>query len=43
MGEKKTAEQQEKLAALGESSLRMFTIDNVEEKSIMNFEGEDFR
>jgi len=42
-GEKRTAEQQEKLAALGESSLRTFTIDNVEEKSLYAFEGEDFR
>jgi len=42
-GEKRTAEQAEKLAALGESSLRTFTIDNVEEKSVYAFEGEDFR
>ena len=42
-GERRTAEQQEKLAALGESSLRTFTIDNVEEKSVYAFEGEDFR
>ena len=43
-GEKKTAEQNEKLAALGESSLRTFTIDNnVEEKSLYDFEGADFR
>merc|ERR1719447_1636429 len=42
-GERKTAEQQEKLDALGESSLRTFTIDNVEEKSVYAFEGEDFR
>merc|ERR1711973_1011125 len=38
-----TAEQNEKMAALGESSLRTFTIDNVEEKSVYAFEGEDLR
>ena len=42
-GERKTAEQQEKLDALGESTLRTFTIDNLEEKSLYAFEGEDFR
>ena len=42
-GERRTAEQNEKMAALGESSLRTFTIDNVEEKSVYAFEGEDFR
>jgi len=43
-GEKKTAEQQAKLAELGESSLRNFTLDtNKVEKSLYNFEGEDFR
>merc|ERR1719341_2230743 len=42
-GEKKTAEQQAKLAELGESSLRNFTLDTVQEKSLYNFEGEDFR
>merc|ERR1712038_207256 len=42
-GEKKTQEQQEKLAELGESSLRNFTLDTKEDKSLYNFEGEDFR
>ena len=43
-GERKTAEQQEKLDALGESTLRTFTIENnAEEKSLYTFEGEDFR
>merc|ERR1711902_68382 len=42
-GERRTAEQNEKMTALGESSLRTFTIDNVEEKSVYAFEGEDFR
>merc|ERR1712130_787338 len=42
-GERRTAEQQEKLAALGESSLRNFTLDTKEDKSLYNFEGEDFR
>jgi len=44
MGEQKTQEQQEKMADLGESSLRSFTIDtNKDEKSVYSFEGEDFR
>merc|ERR1719391_1850458 len=43
MGEKKTAEENKKLASLGESSPRTFTIDNLEEKSLYAFEGEDFR
>merc|ERR1711992_200347 len=42
-GEKKTQEQQEKLAEVGESSLRNFTLDTKEDKSLYNFEGEDFR
>merc|ERR1712079_189647 len=42
-GEQKTAEQQAKLADMGESSLRNFTLDTVQEKSLYNFEGEDFR
>merc|ERR1712241_1613299 len=42
-GEQKTAEQQAKLAEMGESSLRNFTLDTVQEKSLYNFEGEDFR
>merc|ERR1719290_916358 len=42
-GEQKTQEQQAKLAELGESSLRNFTLDTKEDKSLYNFEGEDFR
>jgi len=42
-GEQKTAEQQAKLSEMGESSLRNFTLDTVQEKSLYNFEGEDFR
>merc|ERR1712241_710843 len=43
-GEKKTAEQQAKLADLGESSLRNFTLDtNTSDKSLYSFEGENFR
>merc|ERR1719445_1707451 len=42
-GEKKTQEQQSKLSELGESSLRNFTLDTKEEKSLYNFEGEDFK
>merc|ERR1712018_1053248 len=42
-GEKKTQQQNEKLADLGESSLRNFTLDTKEDKSLYNFEGEDFR
>ena len=42
-GEKKTAEQNAKLAELGESSLRNFTLDTKPEQSLYNFEGEDFR
>merc|ERR1711936_191351 len=42
-GEKKTQEQKDKLEELGESSLRNFTLDTVQEKSLYNFEGEDFR
>jgi len=41
-GERKTAEQNEKLASLGESSLRNFTLDTKTE-SVYKFEGEDFR
>lgn len=37
------AEQQARLAELGESLLRNFTLDTVQEKSLYNFEGEDFR
>eukprot|EP00079_Xenopus_tropicalis_P023419 XP_012815803.1 PREDICTED: SWI/SNF-related matrix-associated actin-dependent regulator of chromatin subfamily A member 5 isoform X1 [Xenopus tropicalis] len=40
-GEKKTAEMNEKLSNMGESSLRNFTVDN--ESSVYNFEGEDYR
>merc|ERR1712242_356928 len=44
-GEKKTEEQKTKLAELGESSLRNFTLDtkDTQDKSLYNFEGEDFR
>ncbi|XP_073698074.1 SWI/SNF-related matrix-associated actin-dependent regulator of chromatin subfamily A member 5 [Garra rufa] len=40
-GEKKTMEMKEKLANLGEGSLRNFTMDT--ENSVYNFEGEDYR
>lgn len=43
IGEKKTQEQLAKLADLGESSLRNFTLDTKPEQSLYNFEGEDFR
>merc|ERR1712241_402520 len=43
MGESKTAEANKKLEALGESSLRNFTLDTKEEESVYKFEGEDFR
>ena len=43
VGEKKTQEQASKLAELGESSLRNFTLDTKPEQSLYNFEGEDFR
>merc|ERR1719297_62481 len=42
-GEKKTQEQKDKLEELGEGSLRNFTLDTKEDKSLYNFEGEDFR
>merc|ERR1719460_2488408 len=42
-GEKKTEEQKTKLDELGEGSLRNFTLDTKEDKSLYNFEGEDFR
>jgi len=42
-GEEKTSKQQEKLAALGESSLRNFTLDTKEGESSYIFEGEDYR
>merc|ERR1740123_1885102 len=43
-GTKKTEEQQKKLADLGESSLRNFTLDTkTEDKGLYNFEGEDFK
>merc|ERR1712038_1410389 len=42
-GEKKTQEQKSKLEELGEGSLRNFTLDTKEDKSLYNFEGEDFR
>merc|ERR1712062_901119 len=43
MGEKKTQEENKKLEALGESSLRTFTLDTKPEDSVYNFEGADFR
>ena len=43
MGETKTAEANKKLEALGESSLRHFTLDTKPEDSVYQFEGEDFR
>merc|ERR1719447_713067 len=43
MGEKRTEEANKKLASLGESSLRQFTLDTKDEPSVYQFEGEDFR
>merc|ERR1711962_1445073 len=43
MGEKRTEEANKKLASLGESSLRQFTLDTKDEASVYQFEGEDFR
>merc|ERR1712018_893227 len=43
MGEKKTQEENKKLEALGESSLRTFTLDTKPEDSVYNFEGENFK
>merc|ERR1719323_123919 len=42
-GERKTQEENKKLEALGESSLRQFTLDTKPEDSVYNFEGEDFK
>uniref|UniRef100_A0A0K2SWL8 Chromatinremodeling complex ATPase chain Iswilike [Megachile rotundata] n=1 Tax=Lepeophtheirus salmonis TaxID=72036 RepID=A0A0K2SWL8_LEPSM len=43
-GEAKTEEENKKLAQLGESSLRGFTLDTKEESgTIYNFEGQDFK
>ncbi|XP_062558461.1 chromatin-remodeling complex ATPase chain Iswi [Armigeres subalbatus] len=44
-GEEKTAEQTAKLDKMGESSLRSFTLDteNLENRSVYQFEGEDYR
>ncbi|XP_059621153.1 chromatin-remodeling complex ATPase chain Iswi-like [Phlebotomus argentipes] len=42
-GEAKTNEQRVKLEALGESSLRNFTMDTGTESSLYQFEGEDYR
>ena len=39
MGETKTQEENKKLEALGESSLRTFTLDTKPEDSVYNFEG----
>merc|ERR1712025_1492593 len=43
MGEKKTQEENKKLEALGESSLRSFTLDTKPEDSLYSFEGENFK
>lgn len=43
MGQARTDEANKKLAELGESSLRSFTLDTKQEDSVYNFEGEDFR
>ena len=43
ISEEKTAKENTKLAELGESSLRQFTLDTKPEDSVYNFEGEDFR
>lgn len=43
MGEMKTKDAEKKLAELGESSLRSFTLDTKPEDSLHVFEGEDFR
>lgn len=43
IGESKTEEANKKLASLGESSLRSFTLDTQPQDSLYNFEGEDFR
>lgn len=43
-GEEKTKEDQKKLDALGESSLRSFTLDtDQQQSSVYQFEGEDYR
>lgn len=42
-GEEKTQEQQQKLEALGEGSLRNFTVDVPTKPSVYQFEGEDYR
>lgn len=42
-GEEKTQEQQQKLEALGEGSLRNFTVDAPTKPSVYQFEGEDYR
>ena len=43
IGQQKTEEANKKLAELGESSLRNFTMDTKAEESLYTFEGEDFR
>ena len=43
MGEKKTQEEAKKLEALGESSLRTFTLDTKPEDSVYNFEGNEVK
>jgi len=43
IGQQKTEEANKKLADLGESSLRNFTMDTKAEESVYTFEGEDFR
>ena len=43
IGQQKTDEVNKKLAELGESSLRTFTLDTKDHESVYNFEGENFR
>jgi len=43
IGQRKTDEANKKLAELGESSLRNFTMDTKADDSLYNFEGENFR
>ncbi|XP_064636747.1 SWI/SNF-related matrix-associated actin-dependent regulator of chromatin subfamily A member 5-like [Lineus longissimus] len=42
-GESKTEELTKKMEKMGESTLRNFTLDNPEGKSVYQFEGEDYR
>jgi hypothetical protein len=43
VGQQKTDEVNKKMAELGESSLRNFTMDTKAEESLYTFEGENFR